>query len=261
MAAAGSPCASQGLPAGFVHDRTFDALATDYDGTLAHDGVVEESTLDALRRAREGGLRLLMVTGRQVSDLLTTFAQPRLFDSVIAENGAVLYDPSNESLRVVGSAAPPALLARLAGNNVPISVGHSIVATGEAYGHQVRDAIRELGLDWHVIFNKGSVMALPSDVSKATGLRAAISALHIAPERVVGIGDAENDHALLDTCGLAVAVANAVPSLKTMADVVTSGTCGAGVSEIIGRVLAGERFLDRRRLRDPRSATIARLRP
>ena len=83
-------------------------------------------------------------------------------------------------------------------------------------------------------------MALPSDMTKATGLAPALAALDVVPERTVGVGDAENDQAFLRMCGLAVAVDNALPAVKEMADVVTTGARGAGVSELIARLLDGE---------------------
>ena len=45
------------------------ALASDYDGTLARDGLMEEATVTALTRLRNSGRKLLMVTGRQLEDL------------------------------------------------------------------------------------------------------------------------------------------------------------------------------------------------
>ncbi len=218
----------------------FRALATDYDGTMAHDGTVDESTLAALHAARAGGLRLIMVTGRELSDLFNTFAAVDLFDRVVAENGALLYDPTARAIESLSSPPPRALVDALERLEIPLSVGHSIVATIEPYEHQVLTAIRELGLEWHVIFNKGAVMALPSDVTKATGLAPALAALGIDAADTVGIGDAENDQAFLRMCGLAVAVDNALPSVKEIAHVVTAGARGAGVSELIARLLAGE---------------------
>ena len=47
----------------------FVALATDYDGTIAEDGVVAEATLEALRKLKQSGRKLLLVTGRQLPDL------------------------------------------------------------------------------------------------------------------------------------------------------------------------------------------------
>jgi len=46
----------------------FVALATDYDGTIAEDGVVAEATLEALRELKQSGRKLLLVTGRQLPD-------------------------------------------------------------------------------------------------------------------------------------------------------------------------------------------------
>jgi hydroxymethylpyrimidine pyrophosphatase-like HAD family hydrolase len=218
----------------------FQALATDYDGTIAHDGIVDQPTVDALERARRAGLKLIMVTGRELSDLFNTFDHTALFDRVVAENGAVLYEPASKGVEVLAQAPPPQLLERLAKENVPLSVGHSIVATVEPHEHQVLTAIHDLCLEWHVIFNKGSVMALPADVTKATGLAPALAALGLSHEGTVGVGDAENDQAFLRACGVAVAVANALDSVKQMAHVVTAGARGAGVTELIDRMIAGE---------------------
>jgi hydroxymethylpyrimidine pyrophosphatase-like HAD family hydrolase len=137
--------------------------------------------------------------------------------------------------------APPLpLVERLTREGVPMSVGHSIVATVEPHEHAVLAAIRDLGLEWHVIFNKGSVMALPADVTKATGLLPALVALGLSLDETIGVGDAENDQVFLRQCGLAVAVDNALPTVKAMADIVTAGARGAGVAELIDRWLAGE---------------------
>jgi hypothetical protein len=181
-----------------------------------------------------------MVTGRELDDLFATFAHVDLFDRVVAENGALLYDPATRASRLLSPPPPPPLLARLAAEKVPISVGRSIVATVEPHEHAVLNAIRDLGLEWHVIFNKGSVMALPSGVTKATGLAPALEELNVPADRTVAVGDAENDHAFMRLCGLAVAVANALPAVKADADLVTAGARGAGVTELIGRMLADD---------------------
>jgi hydroxymethylpyrimidine pyrophosphatase-like HAD family hydrolase len=219
---------------------TYRALATDYDGTIASDGHVDDATVHALERARAFGLRLVLVTGRAASDLSNTFAHISLFDRVVAENGAVILDPSTSTLRTLAPAPPSTLVESLSRLNVPMSVGHSIIATVEPHEHQVLAVIRELGLDWHITFNKGSVMALPSGVTKATGLSAALQELELSADRTVGIGDAENDQAFLAVCRLAVAVANALPSVKDMADIVTVGERGAGVAELIERLCTNQ---------------------
>jgi hydroxymethylpyrimidine pyrophosphatase-like HAD family hydrolase len=217
----------------------YRAIATDYDGTIACEGIVDTKTLDALRRARAAGLRLILVTGRELRDLFQIFPHSDLFDCIVAENGAVLYEPGGGKSRALGPPAPPQFVDALQRARVPISVGHSIVATVIPHERQMLDTIRELGLEWHVIFNKESVMALPVEISKASGFAAAMNALSLRPEQAIGVGDAENDEAFLDQCGLSVAVDNAVSSVREMAGLVTAGGCGEGVRELIDTLLAG----------------------
>ncbi len=102
------------------------------------------------------------------------------------------------------------------------------------------ETIRELGLELQIIFNKGAVMVLPPGVNKATGLAAALERMKLSPLNVVGIGDAENDHAFLSGCGCAVAVANALPMVKEEAAIVTEAARGGGVAELIGRLVADD---------------------
>jgi len=83
-------------------------------------------------------------------------------------------------------------------------VGRVIVATREPYQVAALETVRELGLEWQVIFNKGAVMLLPSGVNKQTGLAAALGELGLSMRNTVAVGDAENDHAILaaSECGL-----------------------------------------------------------
>jgi HAD superfamily hydrolase (TIGR01484 family) len=108
-------------------------------------------------------------------------------------------------------------------------VGRVIVATWHPHEDKVLEVIRKLGLEYQVILNKDAVMVLPSGVNKASGLSAALREMGLSPRNAVGVGDAENDQALLSLCGCGVAVANALPLLKECADFVTKGDRGAGV--------------------------------
>jgi hydroxymethylpyrimidine pyrophosphatase-like HAD family hydrolase len=217
----------------------FLALATDYDGTLATHGRVDDIVLPALGRLRDSGRKLLLVTGRELHDLQSVFPEAALFDRVIAENGALLFRPSSKEEVALCGPPDPTLLAALRGRGVPFSTGRAIIATDDAHHAAVASAIHELNLalEVHVILNKGSLMILPWGVDKKTGLEAALAELHLAPANVVGIGDAENDASLLAACGCAAAVANALPQIKRNADLVTASAHGAGVAELIGQLL------------------------
>jgi hydroxymethylpyrimidine pyrophosphatase-like HAD family hydrolase len=216
------------------------ALATDYDGTIATHGVVDDATLDALRRLRAAGRKLLLVSGRELESLAATFAHFELFDLMVLENGALIYEPATKRERPLCDPPAERFVRALRAREVhPLSVGRVIVATFEPHEQTVLAAIHEQGLEYQVIFNKGAVMVLPSGVNKATGLKEALAELAIPPERTVAVGDAENDHALLELCGVGAAVANALPALKERADLVTARDHGAGVMEVIDRMLDG----------------------
>jgi hydroxymethylpyrimidine pyrophosphatase-like HAD family hydrolase len=216
----------------------FAALATDYDGTLAKDGVVDSETVVALKRLRPSGRRLILVSGRQLEDLRDAFPRLDLFDRVVAENGAVLYDPAGRGERLLTAATDERFVDALRRRNVePLSVGRSVVATLRPHETIVLQTIRELGLDLDLAFNKEAVMVLPAGVGKASGLAAALGDLALSPRNTVGIGDAENDHAFLSVCGCRVAVADALPALKQRADLVTQAGDGAGVRELVERLL------------------------
>lgn len=222
----------------------FLALATDYDGTLAHGGVVAEETLAALRRFKETGRRLILVTGRELDDLRRVFRDVALFDRVVAENGALLFDPATETRRALADPPPELFVERLKARRIePLSIGEVIVATWEPEEKVVLDVIRELGLELQIIFNKGAVMVLPPGVNKATGLAAALDELGLSSHNVVGVGDAENDHAFMSACGASAAVANALPSLKADADFVLEASHGAGVAELVERMIADDTAL------------------
>jgi HAD superfamily hydrolase (TIGR01484 family) len=216
----------------------FRAVAADFDGTLAHDGHVDERTEAALRRLRASGRRLLLVTGRVLPELEATCPNLDLFDRVVVENGATLYNPATKDERVLAEPPPEEFMQRLMARGVrPVSCGRVIVATWEPHEKAVLETIHEMGLELQVIFNKGAVMVLPSGVNKASGLTAALDDLALTAKNCVGIGDAENDHAFLSLCGCSVAVANALPALKERADYVTSGDHGAGAIELIDQLL------------------------
>lgn len=230
------------------------ALAADYDGTLAHDGVVDDATWAALKRLKGSGRKALIVSGRDLDELLGIIGEKaELFDRIVAENGAVVYHPETKEVRTIGPAPPERFVAELRRRmsigdpdvKAPhgpklLAVGRVIVATWEPHQHTVLKVIQDLGLEMQVIFNKGAVMVLPSGVNKATGLAAALAELGLSAHNVVGVGDAENDHAFLSMCECGAAVSNALPAVKDTADVVTRADHGAGVAELIDHLLADD---------------------
>jgi HAD superfamily hydrolase (TIGR01484 family) len=215
----------------------FLALAADYDGTIAHDGRVDASTYNSLAHLKETGRRLVLVTGRELRYLKDSNLD--LFDRVVAENGAVIYDPGTKRQHLIAERPPADLVSALKKKKIePLSVGESIIATWSPHETTVLEAIRDLGLEYQIIFNKGAVMVLPSGINKATGLKAALTDIDLSSHNVIGVGDAENDFAFLEACGCSAAVGNAKPALKNIVDIVLEGRWGGGVIELIDQIIA-----------------------
>jgi hydroxymethylpyrimidine pyrophosphatase-like HAD family hydrolase len=214
------------------------ALATDFDGTLAHNGTVTKPTLAALQKLKRAGFHLILVTGRELHDLTAIFPEIAWFDLAVMENGAVLFHPDTGQSEPLAASPPSSFVAHLCERGLPLQVGQVILATWEPHEKVVLEAIKEFGLELQVIFNKGAVMVLPSGVNKATGLRKAAERLNLDMTQIAGIGDAENDHAFLEVCGLSAAVGNALPAIKQRVNEVMRGDHGKGVEELIDRLLA-----------------------
>jgi hydroxymethylpyrimidine pyrophosphatase-like HAD family hydrolase len=217
------------------------ALASDYDGTLATHGRLDEPTCGALERWRAAGRKLLLVTGRELEELQSICPRLDLFDRVVAENGGLLYRPPGGVLRLLAPPPPARLIETLRARGFEaFSVGRTLIATWTTHKDIVLEALRELALPHQVILNKDAIMVLPPGVDKATGLGAALEEMGRSPQEVVGIGDAENDLAFLALCGRSVAVANALPLVKERVDQVTVEARGRGVMEVIDQILTGE---------------------
>jgi hydroxymethylpyrimidine pyrophosphatase-like HAD family hydrolase len=219
----------------------FVLLAADYDGTLAHDGKVDSQTLDALVQLRKSGRKLVLVTGRHLPDLSTVFPHLDLFDRMIVENGGVLYRPETHHEKLLCEPPNAQFMSLLRNKNVPFVAGKTVVATWRPHEKAVLSAIRELGLDLQVIFNKESVMVLPSGVNKGIGLQAALGELGISLHDVVSVGDAENDLDFLRISACSAAVANALGSVKEEADIVLDKPRGEGVVQLIRQILQNDR--------------------
>jgi len=218
----------------------FHAIAIDFDGTLTDHAGPTPDVLAAVAEVRGRGTKVVLVTGRILAELREVFPDADdHFDCIVAENGTVLC-----VARVARLLAPPvrfeldeALLRR----GIPFRRGQVVLASHGAWDVPVTEEIRRLGLECQIVRNRGEMMILPSGVSKGFGVFQALGDLGVSHHSTIAIGDAENDHSLLETCELGVAVGNAVDALKRHADLVLEEPEGAGVAAFLrGPVLRGE---------------------
>lgn len=217
------------------------ALVTDYDGVIAHDGRPSPAALDALGRLRASGRRVILLTGRRLSELLDSLPQLDLFDCVVLENGAVVYDPQTRKETSLAKPPPAPFIARLKELKVePLDVGRVIVATWVPHQTTVLQVIHEMGLELHVVFNRAAVMVLPTGINKASGMDYALRKLGLSRHDVVGVGDSENDHSFLERCECSATVADAVPSIRDSVAIVATRNNGDGLAELIDELIASD---------------------
>lgn len=208
------------------------AIAIDYDGTLTAGGRPGGDVLAVLRALRRADQRIILVTGRILAELHAEFPDcADHFDQVVGENGAVV--AAGSLTMPLAPPVPVAMDETLLEFGVVFRRGKVIVATTAAHELAILRTVRRHASDCQLVRNRGELMLVPAGVSKATGLRYALLQLGISPHGTLAIGDAENDLALLESCEVAVAVANAVESVKERADVVLAEADGTGVARFL----------------------------
>ena len=217
------------------------ALVTDYDGVIARDGRPSGTALSAIERLRKSGRRAILITGRRLDNLRESCPNLSLFDYVVAENGATVYESRTSEETLLAKPPPAEFIERLKELGVdPLEIGRVIVATWLPHQVAVLGAIQEMGLELHIVFNRTAVMVLPAGVNKATGMEYALRKLGLSPHEVIGVGDAENDFSFLECSECSATVANAVPSIRKLAEIVTKGENGAGLAELIDELIAND---------------------
>lgn len=228
----------------------FSVLALDYDGTIAHHGKADPGVVLAIREARACGIVVVLVTGRILSDLHRVLKEDDLFDAIVAENGAVLAFPSGRT-RALGRPPSPEFLSELCDRRVEIVFGECIVEADSGAAPEILATIRKLHLPLMLVFNHGRVMILPQGITKESGLREALNTMRLSLHNCIGIGDGENDHALLDACEIGVAVGWGSKPLQEIADHVLEGTGPESLAAYI-REISGSRKIPPQRADDRR---------
>jgi HAD superfamily hydrolase (TIGR01484 family) len=217
------------------------ALVTDYDDTLATGGAISNVVAEGLERLRTSGRHVLLATGRRLDDLLAICPYVDLFSYVVAENGALLYEPKSRDTTLLADPMPDRFLRAVQEAHIaPLEIGRVILATRVPNQDRMLQIIQELGLELKITFNRSAVMVLPTGTNKASGTKHALRKLGMSPHEIVAIGDSENDHSLLQLAECPVAVANALDALKDIAAIVTKAPAGEGVVELIDELVAND---------------------
>jgi len=211
----------------------FSVLALDFDGTIAKADTLDSDVREAIAALRGLGIVVMLVTGRILEDLRRVTGGLHFVDAVVAENGAVVEFPASGYTMHNGPPPSPHFLEALTQVGIRFDAGAVVVEADAADAHGILTIIRRLELPLTLAFNRGRLMVLPQTISKATGLKQVLAVLRLSPRNAVGIGDAENDHELLQACEVGVAVAWGSEVLKATADYVLPGDGPSAVAAYV----------------------------
>jgi phosphoglycolate phosphatase (TIGR01487 family) len=214
-----------------------EAIVCDYDRTLTDESLVlSENAVASLKSAKDEGIKVFIASGRRLPFLVDVTAGRGFVDAIIAENGAVIYDPADGAKILLGEGLEE-LKSAFAGVDF-VEVEEVIVATTRPRLEDVKEIIRRNDLSVDIELNRDDVMIMPKGVDKGSGIAKAAEIYGIDRKNLACIGDAENDLKMFGVAGVKVAVANALDVLKDEADVVCSEPYGDGVKEFVRSLAA-----------------------
>lgn len=96
--------------------------------------------------------------------------------------------------------------------------------------------VERFGAEVNIVCTEPELLQISDrSVSKAAALRRLVEVYGVGLEHVLAIGDGENDIEMLTECGVGVAVANAAPALKRVANWVAPSPNSLGVVDAIRR--------------------------
>jgi len=207
-------------------------LAFDFDGTLAENDIVPLALQTALEELHVAGYALFIVTGRPFGDAELGSLEDVL-TGVVWESGAVLHHTTTHEVYLPFGHIDPRLVEALELAQVPLEHGRAIVSTQKSHDETVWQVLSDCGGDAVVTHDKGVTRILPPGTAKGAGLERLLGLCGLSPRNLVSFGDGEGDLSLLQLGETGVAVADAVPSLKEVADLVTARPGPPGVLEAL----------------------------
>lgn len=244
----------------------YRAIFSDLDGTIVPnraDGLPSYKVVEAIRKATKR-VFVCLATSRPL------FMAQKIIDVLplnglcILNDATQIYDPTQKKIVETLFLSPESIresLVILAKQRVSLLVNDGLrdwEYKGEALNGEIStllvpdvkpemadDIITELthisniavqkipsytkGLTWVSITNP--------QATKLHGVVRVAELLGISPKQAVGIGDGYNDYPLLSACGLKIAMGNAVPELKAIADFIAPSVEEDGVATVIEKFI------------------------
>ena len=242
------------------------AVFFDVDGTLVSfiDHKVPDSARKAIAELRNRGILCFLATGRHLLELEEMTCYDIVFDGYVTTNGQICLDqdhnviwrlPFKEKTRramaeIFNKKEVPLLFieeGRMYHNIIDQRVinaygilGTTIPEVGEYTGAPVYQActyIKEGEVDYKTKFPEGlnfmwwhnNAIDILESEGKIVGIEHMCELYDLKKSEIMAFGDAENDRAMLEHVGTAIAMGNADEDIKKLADHVTASVEDDGI--------------------------------
>lgn len=245
-------------------------MISDIDGTLGPVALMPYPSAKvavSIKKAIGQGLVFSLATGKPFSLVEYLIDHLHLRAPVIVDNGAAIYDSATKKLLVeycIENREAQQILSLI----MQYSKEYRVSCSNENYKniqeisnnmHVRKFVILDLSLsqadaliikvnqqfkNLHVVKTSSdlgkqfySVYISSADATKQHAVLSFAELMGITPKEIIGIGDHYNDFPLLMACGLKVAMGNAVPELKAIADYVAPSVENDGLADVLEKFI------------------------
>lgn len=247
----------------------YKAIFIDVDDTLVVHGLGNLPSEHVTRsiNAVKDSVHVCLATGRILSGLGDIISHLQMTGLCVISNGIQIYDPQKSSVvweKKINKESLPKVYRMMKkyklavrqfngtdeyefDGNMNRNDIYSLWAdnlTSEKADEIIKDLGVIPGINAHKMTawrkDQFAIEVTDHEVSKLHGILQACRILDIKPAEVIGVGDGYNDYPLLMACGLKIAMGNAVPELKAIADFVAPTVEEDGVATVIEKFILHE---------------------
>jgi HAD superfamily hydrolase (TIGR01484 family) len=246
--------------------KKYKALMLDLDGTTIpnrRDGMPSKKVKDAVKKA-QGVAFVCIVTGRPLSQAAPVLDALQITDPVVLLNGSQIINGKSRDFIY----KKPLLLKDVIELLPKLEAYHSNLVIDEEFdaiqyfpeykpkevfnlflrslSEEMADKILDITSSFETVSTHKIISWTPGkfglnishvEATKQHAIFEVAKKLNIETHEIIGVGEGYNDFPLLMACGLKIAMGNAVPELKAIADYIAPGVEEDGVAAIIEKFI------------------------
>ena len=237
------------------------AIFLDFDGTVYSHKTkqIPDSAYEAILKAQAKGIKVLLATGRDASELDTFDCRGLQFDGFVLDDGQLLLGKNKEIIEVtyIQGEEKQIIVDLFNNKKVPVMIRNlnsgfmnfidentklafkdvdtdlppvqeynnediliaTVITDDEKEREQMKELFKNLTITW---WHEHSADLVSKNSNKATGILKILNKLNIDVKDTMSIGDGENDIEMLEQCENSIAMGNAIDEVKAIASYITT---------------------------------------